>query len=361
MRGGNLEVIKYNDKIIGVVLCADHCAEHEWGITPLKRALEMKEDELGVAARVAQDRSCLQSGTKWFTINYEIEDTKKAVSQIKGCYDFNKSATSSGLWDDTSAVAALNPSATEDEKEAFKLIHKCIAKDGKLFIMRSGQGPFGGGGLTIIPAELVPEVEARKLYLHDIAANELAKAWKPVSDMLNEKAKQAKSCEFLEWAKTQKYAYMTYCDTSKRTWCYLGPKELSEVAGSKYPFRLWLNPNEQQVFDAGWYTVEQILEWFDGHGPVITRSRMYRLWAAQKAILKGEAAYPPDYYAICPKCGHIHHDGNAEGREAFLGKTNTWSSANIKILVTCDKCGVPADTLIFSTDNPEHYRNKPNV
>lgn len=361
MRGGKLEVIKYEDKIIGVVLCADHCAEHEWGIEPLKRALEMNEAMLGVDARTVQDRGCLQSGTKWFTINYEIEDTKKALSQIKGFHDFYKSYTSSGLWDDTSAVAALNPSATEDEKAAFKLIHKCIAKDGKLFIMRAGQGPFGGGGLTIIPAELVPPEEAKKLYLRDVAAKELAAAWKPVSDMLNAKAKQAKSCEFLEWAKTQEYAYMTYCDTSKRTWCYLGPKELSEVAGSKYPFRLWLNPNEQQIFAAGWYTVEQILEWFDGHGPVITRSRLYGLREAQKAILKGEEAYPSDYYAICHKCGHIHHDGNAEGRQEFLGKTNTWCSSRIKVLTVCLKCGVPADTLVFSTDNPEHYRNKLNV
>ena len=38
---------------------------------------------------------------------------------------------------------------------------------------------------------------------------------------------------------------------------------------TKYEVVFWLNPQEQQIYDANWYTVEQLDQWAKGEGPVI--------------------------------------------------------------------------------------------
>jgi hypothetical protein len=137
----------------------------------------------------------------------------------------------------------------------------------------------------------------------------------------------------------------------------MAPKELlsQPPEGSKYPFLIWLNPNEQDLCDYGWYTVEQLLMLKDGGGPVIENGTVYGRFTARDAILRGEKAYPCDYEAICAKCGHVHHNGNAQGRKEML--THHKDSHGYDKLVACPKCGAAGDTFVFSDDNPEHYRN----
>lgn len=42
-----------------------------------------------------------------------------------------------------------------------------------------------------------------------------------------------------------------------------------EDVESSYPVVYWLNPYDQQKYNSGWFTVEQLLEWIDGKGPVL--------------------------------------------------------------------------------------------
>lgn len=55
----------------------------------------------------------------------------------------------------------------------------------------------------------------------------------------------------------------------------LSPKWASEIhptsgddAKSKYTVIFWLNPYEQRHNNCGWFTVEQLLEWAEGRGPI---------------------------------------------------------------------------------------------
>ena len=361
MRGGSLEVIKINDKVLGVLLEAEHCAEHEWGIKPLQNTLGIDSTKLGVEGRQTSNTENLYSGKDWFWLGHGNVNTPTKLD-VLGLYGYIKHAVASGLWYDSEAAAALNKSATDDHKLAFKLIHECIKNKQPLFVMRGGSGPFGGGGLVVCPAALVPEEVRLSLYQADVARDELASAWKPVEAMLIEKRKEVKPTEFHQWVSQWRDAW--YRPEELCRWMALVPRQLEDapVDGSHYRFKLWLNPEQQQLNEAGWYTVEQILEWFKGKGPVIEGSAYYKLWVAQKAVLKGEVAYPIDYYAICPKCGHIHYDGNARGRNEFLGTVpaneRTWSTCRVKVLTKCTACGIPASELVFSTDDPEHWTNK---
>lgn len=127
------------------------------------------------------------------------------------------------------------------------------------------------------------------------------------------------------------------------------------VEGSKYPFKLWLNPNVQDLFQAGHYTVEEIEQWFDGSGPVIENGSFTKNQKAMEAIVKGEKGYPFDYYAIC-KCGYIHHDGNRRGRNEMINGINMYyNQCFCDALTECPKCGKGLDQMVFSDDDPEHY------
>ena len=143
-------------------------------------------------------------------------------------------------------------------------------------------------------------------------------------------------------------------------WIYLEPRRIYDqnVENSKYPFKLWLNPNDQDIYKIGYYTVEEIEQWFNGTGPVIENGKFVQNYKAMEIITKDGKAYPLNYYAIC-KCGYIHHDGNRSGRKEMTDRYTLCSHDKGKSPISkCPKCGKDICEMVFSDDNPEHYRNK---
>jgi len=39
--------------------------------------------------------------------------------------------------------------------------------------------------------------------------------------------------------------------------------------GTKYPVMFWLNPQEQNKYRCGWFTVEELTEWAEDKGTII--------------------------------------------------------------------------------------------
>lgn len=358
MRYSFFEVLEHNDKVIGVLLKPSFCAEQEWGIETLQNRLGIDSSKLGLDGRTTGDTIQACSAKNYFYLGGVVE----GVKGIKAMYDFNKNAPVGALWDSNGAAAALNRDASAKDKEAMLLIHECIKGKKPLVVMLSGgNGPFQRSGLLICPADLVPDTAASSIMLADIARDELAAAWAPVKQMLEAHRPRDLQTEYLTWAKTIASLWAPrQMDCSAM---YLGPRGFDQVDGSKYPFKLWLNPNDQQICDAGWYTVEEILQWYAGHGPVFERSRGYALWRVVNAIKSGGIAYPPDYNAVCKKCLHIHYDGNASGKAEMTSGLNQyhWAARDVTVIDKCPNCGASIDDMVFSTDNPEHYKNKKEV
>lgn len=51
----------------------------------------------------------------------------------------------------------------------------------------------------------------------------------------------------------------------KKDWFFLGdPKKFDDGT-----WHFWLNPCEQNIYESGWYTLEELKQWGDEKGPII--------------------------------------------------------------------------------------------
>lgn len=354
----------------GLLFKGAFCAEHEWGIGGLIDSLGIDKTLLGIEARTTSkkiDPAIIQFGETptflWLWIDRPYKTEARTLELLKGLYEMGESSLGyQGGWDDSSiGIWVHKEKAPQAIVAELKAIVKAAKNKERLVItLGGGSNPFGGGGLVIAARSAIDKrPEINETYLKaDLEAKALKEVWTPIETRLKLMMKTPKFNKYQQ----RYYAESQYHRNEKElSYCYLGPKtlEAKPVENSKYPFMLWLNPDVQDLYDSGWYTVEQIEQWINGEGPVIDNGRFPRLYKAQEEIAAGRPAYPSDYYALCP-CGYIHHDGNASGRNEMLGlkKDNSWGGNRATIIKICPKCKAPAENMIFSTDDPEHWTNK---
>jgi hypothetical protein len=67
---------------------------------------------------------------------------------------------------------------------------------------------------------------------------------------------------------------------AKKKWFALSPKWSGEIKSTvngeintQFDVIFWLNPMDQHTNNAGWWTVEQLMQWGEGKGPVVERSK----------------------------------------------------------------------------------------
>jgi len=58
-----------------------------------------------------------------------------------------------------------------------------------------------------------------------------------------------------------------------RSWFALRAAWIRDKSASKHPVWFWLNPQEQDRYEAGWFTVEDLLQWTENKGPVLKKRR----------------------------------------------------------------------------------------
>jgi len=278
-----VEIVEDGGRFVGFLLEADYCSEHERGIRPLSQALGIKpltpapglprrsmpspcgyavtlladgraqvvrpgEGE-GAASRrrVAEDVRLLlvDGGLRYSGPEYMSARARTVIKE----HGFNAGdAEAVGSWDDSAfAIVAFSARAKAFVTELSAAIE---AGDAAFWPGSADVNPFGRKGLVAAIASRVPAETAARMAERDTQAETLAalSAATGIERRLREAGRQF-------FALTPRLASQ------------------SEAPTTSHPVVYWLNPCEQAINEAGWYTVEELDEWIAGTGPVLAKPK----------------------------------------------------------------------------------------
>lgn len=245
-----------DNRIIAVNLGSDFCAEHEWGIASLqtKFGISNSSNLLGIDARIiTQGENTIE---KIECSVPEVDHTASSKIEMKKLFgialkekwkvtpDYSWIARNSS-WDPTrnEIIAFWSESRflflIEDEGAVDDFIQAFKEKDIAMWLGSSSAARNGGLVIAIksrVPAE---HLEEMKQYDQDLID-------------LQKKAESTGIEKILMDADKKFYA--------------LSPKWKDET---KSEVIFWLNPQEQEKYNYGWYGVEDLKKWVKGEGPII--------------------------------------------------------------------------------------------
>lgn len=256
-RGFHAQFIEFDGKVIGINLGRDSVAEHEIGIQKLRSAFHMDKNKIGAEYFQANTPfpplDIHEQGDEMIVIcdPYALRiryHESPSFEQIKvqnelhtwGEYDL------SGAWDDDSFGVFVKG---EENKQKLKEALLDPYQDGDLMIFITGILA-ECSGLTLLRASALPEAEKAKMKANHEDRIAMLKAAEETG--IKEKLHKA-----------------------KKEWLALSPRWAKEFEQKKteYPVVFWLNPMHQQIDNYGWYTVEELLLWTEGKGPIPIKKR----------------------------------------------------------------------------------------
>jgi len=268
-QGGVL--LKSSDGVAYAVhLKADFVAEHEQGIGGLHHwigAVDESIDGIGRYSMKKDDRTLSRAEklTSLFTktIRITLPDGKplsrKLVGLRFGSEDEAGKPSSwlirspdvelSGAWDNRSfEIIGYTPEATQFIMELHSAI---LSGDFSLHIGRTGN-PFDNGGLNISIASRIPEEQLLAVKEAHEGRRRLEDAAKAtgIEDRVRARSQEVRGNEFNYFALSPRW------------------RGTDETSVSEHPVKFWLNPIGRQA-KSGWYTVEELDAWLEGHGPVV--------------------------------------------------------------------------------------------
>ena len=144
-----------------------------------------------------------------------------------------------GFWSESRFLALL-----EDKAEIDVLVEAFLNNDIAFWI--GGGGPFQNGGLCIAIASRLPEDFKQSMLDSD-------------KDIIA--LKSAADATGIEKILTD----------AGRKWYALSPRWKDEA---KKEVKFWLNPQEQNKYEAGWYTVDELKQWAKSEGPVMKKAKV---------------------------------------------------------------------------------------
>jgi len=251
-----------NDKLIALNLGADHCAEHEWGISPIQNQFGINPSLLGIKGRQITKgsdkvRKVLVEMENWSKSN---KSTKRAKVKLYGIVVESKYAlTDDPEKDDFSWV--LKPAFWDQEKDEIKgywsdsrflalvqeeaiidqLIEAFNQNDIAFWI--GGGGPFQNGGFVIaIVSQLSDEFKQSMLEADEDA------------NLLEIEADKTGIPEILKKADKKYYG--------------LSPRWADD---EKKEIKFWLDPQEQHIYQYGVYSVDELKQWAKNEGPIVIK------------------------------------------------------------------------------------------
>ena len=250
MRKGNENKILLtgDDKILGVSLGADYCAEHEWGIKGLQQAFGFGDPEkFGLARRKITRMSPL---LRW--ANFKTKVYRDGKNKSVGCSGFWVKGWDGGddtptgleeffggtLWTGWSEkdFGAFSYDAVE-AAQLRELYNSMLELD--IAIWLGGGGVFQNAGLGIaIASRLSPEVVS---------------TWESADGTYHQLKKDVEASGI--------EARLTKAGLK---WYALSPKR--QESGS---IMFWLNPQEQDKYEACWATMQDLEDWIAGTGKII--------------------------------------------------------------------------------------------
>lgn len=268
MRRGNDPSIWRNDagEIIAFNLGADYCAEHEWGIGGIQSIFGIEQNPKPfskwwalLSGKSSQEFGMIRRTIKTgedavFTFETEIKVERKKVKMycltlqkygeknparfeyiFKRVYWMNSSEFI-GYWDENSFfIMSPNKKDITELENAFK------TKDVAIWV--GGGHVFKNGGLIIAIRSRIPEDFSKEAEETDRDSYNLKKA-----------AVSTGIYDILEKAGKGFYA--------------LSPRWAN---AEKTEIQFWLNPEKQNIYNFGWYSIDELQQWAKDEGPVIKK------------------------------------------------------------------------------------------
>lgn len=248
-------------------LGADYCAEHEWGIKGLHASFGIPfgdDEKLGLEKRTitivpSSPDFCLEAHPKKFVLYFQdaswmgVEATAKQQASIKanttrGELYLYGDKTLATAWDDKSF--GVHTTSKEGISALAQVYDAFQRKDAAIWL--GGGGVFQNAGLVLAITSRVPKDKADGMRAADEDRVRLVAAAKAtgIEDRLRE---------------------------AGRKWFALSPGwKFDKYGGSDrpittaHPVMFYLNPQEQRIHASGWFTVEDLEQWAEGKGPVMS-------------------------------------------------------------------------------------------
>lgn len=242
-----------NGQVVGLSLGFDFTAEHEAGIDPMKRALGLDEGT-GIEARTIKtyrDEQWLvdrDQGVMGFSVQGQ-ESLKYQLDNLRDPYreerEYAEKEILTAMWGESGFLVTV----CNDDPEVRSVFEQLVDSYEQQQLALALQPPtLTGGGLFLIRPDQLSEQDRRILKGIDHSQALLQKRSEEtgVPDRLSESDRQAFA---------------------------LTPKWVQEHSGdveTDYSVLYWLNPREQDTYNSGWFTVEQLEQWLrHNEGPVV--------------------------------------------------------------------------------------------
>lgn len=269
-KGMKPEVINTDEgKLYGFNLGADFVSEHEWGINKLKnlfginlpiadnhsvlKTIFKKKNEpkqlIGIDKRTASifPEKNIQFGSfkikkkeYWALICkeyfFDVESLDSNAIKHCGLYPYSEDCHLVTAWDEGSFGILVDKEYKDAINELYEAMKRC-----DLAIMIGGSHAFSNGGLLLIVRSSMTKEEIDKFYEVDVDYMNLVNAFQ---DTGIEKILK---------------------DAGKRYFA-LSPRWKDE---SKTELKFWLNPMEQNCYNSGWFTLDELKEWVNNKGPIM--------------------------------------------------------------------------------------------
>jgi hypothetical protein len=237
-----------DDVLAGIALGSDMVSEHEWGVKSIRYKFGCDDSKDGIDRRIIRDvpnELRWEEDKKWQGIflcpkqEYYRQPKDWVDSGELSNYRDQKFGTA---WDEkTFGIVAY------DKADQIRLRTLWDAFQAKDIAFWTNVGVFHtGGGLIFSIVSRIPEADKEKTLKADLDYHALIEA--SINTGIDEELKAA-----------------------GKKWYDLSPKWAKSIelkAKTKYPVVYWLNPQEQHIYNCGWFTVEQLRQWVIGAGPI---------------------------------------------------------------------------------------------
>lgn len=263
-------VFAEDGSVSGLMLTADFCAEHEWGISGIKRSLGINanpEKVMGMKRHLItagdnilhfefkKNKTPMAILTTWRVQDWERNELTE-VQYIKKHFGHYVSSwrTEKNKWsgDDFQACAGawserkfIFLATGRDNVEKLRIVHEAFQKNDIAVFGGGRSGPFTNSGLCIAIYSKMPKDLLDQWTQEHKSQARLEKA-----------AKKTKIEKILEKAGCRYYA--------------LSPRWKDETEKEVV---FWLNPMDQERNEHGWYGVEELKQWAKGEGPIPTKQK----------------------------------------------------------------------------------------
>jgi len=281
------EWLLIDDELIGIQLGADFTAEHERGIENINKALDIIGNEKGERTKIfgvdrykikpkpdnfffREQRSSPETVMLFFDsapFQFWNDDPNK-ISMKNLCTRYeidlakafgeHEEQTLACAWDDASF--GIHVKGKRQVKYLKKLYLAFLNGDAVVFLGEPPLPAFSRPSLNLMILSAIPEEGKQYMIEKHKEQWELAKYAEKTG--IEKKLAKAGKKWFALSPRKGKMKTRAIRKTEGRT-------TFEDVSPSKFDIMFFLNPMNQQEYNSGWFTVEELREWANNKGPVM--------------------------------------------------------------------------------------------